>query len=118
MSSVGEGRRAGPGESPRGDLRIASVARGAAVRILVDGQEVPAFDGDSVASALIAARQRIIRWTARGGEPRGYFCGTGICRECLVTVDGRPDVRACVTPARDGLRVERQRGRGDQTSTP
>ena len=42
----------------------------------------------------------------------------GVCQDCLVTVDGRPNVRACVTPVRDGMRVESQRGLGDWRVTP
>src|SRR5439155_11232919 len=41
-------------------------------------------------------------------RPRGYFCGTGKCANCLVRVDGVPNARACVTPVRDGMKVETQ----------
>ena len=109
------GRRSGPEERRREDSRMESVARGPAVRIVVDGEDVDAFEGESVAAALLAAGQRVLRWTAVSGEARGYFCGSGICQECLVTVDGRTNVRACITPVRDGLRVDRQRGLGSGT---
>lgn len=87
--------------------------RGRALGILVDGQQLAAHEGESIAAALIASGRRFTRWTPRTGEPRGYFCGMGICQDCLVTVDGLPNVRACMTPVRDGLRVETQRGLGD-----
>ncbi|MGW2362580.1 2Fe-2S iron-sulfur cluster-binding protein, partial [Streptomyces phaeofaciens] len=29
-----------------------------------------------------------------GERPRGVFCGIGVCFDCLVTVDGRPNQRA------------------------
>jgi predicted molibdopterin-dependent oxidoreductase YjgC len=92
---------------------FAAVERGRLLRLLVDGRELTAHEGESVAAALIAAGQRTTRLTARTGEPRGYFCGTGICQDCLVTVDGRPNARACMTPVRDGLRVQTQRGLGE-----
>ena len=96
-----------------GDLRIAAgVARGPALRITVDGEAVPAYEGESLAAALLAAGRRFTRWTARAGEPRGYFCGMGACHDCLLTVDGRPNVRACMTPVREGLVAETQRGLG------
>jgi predicted molibdopterin-dependent oxidoreductase YjgC len=96
------------------DLRMpAAVERGQALRILLDGRPVAAYEGESIAAALFAAGVRITRWTARTGEPRGYFCGMGVCQDCLLTVDGLPNVRACMTPVRDGLRVETQRGLGD-----
>jgi predicted molibdopterin-dependent oxidoreductase YjgC len=97
-----------------GDLRMtAPAARGRALRFSVDGADVAACEGESIAAALIASGRRLTRWTARTGKPRGYFCGMGVCQECLVTVDGRPNVRACMTPVADGLRVESQRGLGD-----
>jgi predicted molibdopterin-dependent oxidoreductase YjgC len=94
------------------DLRM-TVERGRALNMLVDGRSVVAYDGETIAAALFAAGVRITRWTVRAGEPRGYFCGMGVCQDCLVTVDGSPNVRACMTPVRDGLRVETQRGLGD-----
>lgn len=96
------------------DLRMTAVVeRGQARTILVDGEEVTAYEGESIAVALLASGRRFTRWTARAGEPRGYFCGMGVCQDCLVTVDGLPNVRACMTPVRDRLRVETQRGLGD-----
>jgi len=64
-------------------------------------------------AALLAAGRRSTRVTARAGEPRGYFCGMGVCHDCLVTADGLPNVRACMTPVKEGLRVEIQRGLGE-----
>jgi predicted molibdopterin-dependent oxidoreductase YjgC len=102
----------------RGDLRMVGVERGPALGILVDGAEVRAYEGEAIAAALFASGHRFTRWTVRTGEPRGYFCGMGVCQDCLVTVDGLPNVRACVTPVRDGMRVESQRGLGDWRVTP
>ena len=97
-----------------GDLRMTATAeRGRPLSILVDGQELMACEGESIAAALLASGRRLTRFTARTGERRGYFCGMGVCQDCLVTVDGLPNVRACMTPVRDGLRVETQRGLGD-----
>src|SRR5262249_5075318 len=95
------------------DLRMPAVERGRAIRILLDGRFVDAYDGESLAAAWFAAGVRMTRWTARANEPRGYFCGMGVCQDCLVTVDGLPNIRACMTPVRDGLRVDTQRGLGD-----
>ena len=101
-----------------GDLRIARVERGRALDFWVNRAEVLAYEGESIAAALFASGRRFTRWTARTGEPRGYFCGMGVCQDCLVTVDGLPNVRACVTPVRDGMRVESQRGLGDWRVSP
>ncbi len=42
---------------------------------------------------------------ARSGAPRGPFCGMGVCFDCLVTVDGRPSQRACLTKVEAGMDV-------------
>ena len=92
---------------------VGGVERGRNFNILVDGRLVMAYAGESVAAVVMASGARVTRWTARAGEPRGYFCGMGVCQDCLVAVDGVPNVRACMTPAREGMRVEIQRGLGE-----
>jgi predicted molibdopterin-dependent oxidoreductase YjgC len=101
------------------DLRMtAAPERGRTLRMQVDGRPLEAHEGESVAAALLASSIRTTRWTARTREPRGYFCGMGVCQDCLMTVDGVPNVRACMTPARDGMRVETQRGLGEWGASP
>ena len=68
-----------------GDLRMVGVDRGRALDVFVDGAEVRAYQGESIAAALFASGRRFTRWTARTGEPRGYFCGMGVCQDDLVT---------------------------------
>jgi predicted molibdopterin-dependent oxidoreductase YjgC len=76
------------------------------------GKEIDAAPGQSVGAALIAAGYRSWRTTRHGGAPRGVFCGIGICFDCLVVVNGRPNQRACLTEVRDGDEVEPQEGTG------
>ncbi len=71
----------------------------------VDGKAMTAFQGDTVAGALFAAGIRAWR-RARSGEERGLLCGIGICFDCLVTVDGQSDQRACQTLVEPGMLVE------------
>jgi predicted molibdopterin-dependent oxidoreductase YjgC len=84
-------------------LRIAGVARGAAVTITVDGRAVRAFAGESVAAALWAAGIRRLR-SSPVGAPRAMFCGMGVCQECVVEVDGAT-VPACQARVAEGLSV-------------
>ena len=79
--------------------------RGQAVTITVDGVPIKAYQGETVAGVLLADGQRAWRRT-ESGQPRGLFCGMGICFDCLATVDGVPNVRACITPVADGMVVE------------
>lgn len=85
--------------------------RGAPVRLTLDGREVTAYEGESVAALLLAEGVAATR-TTRGGAPRGVYCGMGVCFDCLVVVDGVPNTRACVTWVREGMAVERQAGFG------
>ena len=73
-----------------------------------EGEPVQAFEGDSIASALYAAGVRIFSRSFKYHRPRGLTCVAGRCPNCLMTVDGVPNVRACVEPARDGAVVSGQ----------
>jgi predicted molibdopterin-dependent oxidoreductase YjgC len=75
------------------------------VRIIVDGTELDAADGHTVAAAMLAAGRRVWR-RSPSGMPRGLFCGIGMCHECVTTIDGVAGVRACLVPVRTGMVVD------------
>ena len=74
------------------------------LRFSFDGSPVTARPGQLLAAALTAAGFRRLGERAEG-TPCGMFCGMGICQDCLVTVDGTPDRRACMTMAAAGMVV-------------
>ena len=76
---------------------------GRLVSVSVDGKEIQAVEGEPIAAALLAQGIRVFRKTPRFGEPRGLFCGIGRCTDCIMTVDGTPNVRTCVTPIKAGM---------------
>ena len=80
--------------------------RGRSIQIQVDGKVIEAFEGETVAAALLAAGIHTFRLSRKNKEPRGLFCGMGICYECLVTVNGTHAVQACLTPVAEGMQVE------------
>ncbi|MGD9048207.1 MAG: (2Fe-2S)-binding protein [Anaerolineae bacterium] len=82
------------------------------VTLMVDGEPVEAIEGEPIATALLAAGRRTFRRTTQRNEPRGVFCALGRCTDCVMIVDGQPNVRTCVTPASDGMIVETQVGLG------
>jgi hypothetical protein len=82
----------------------------ASVTILFDGTPVAAHQGDSVAAALIAAGVVATRTTPVSDAARGPYCMMGVCFDCLMVIDGVGGRQACLTPVRDGMRVERQHG--------
>jgi sarcosine oxidase subunit alpha len=77
----------------------------------VDGREIRARDGDTVAAALLAAGVDHIRTTPVSGAPRAPYCLMGVCFDCLVTIDGVGSRQACLVPVRDGMSVETQQGK-------
>ena len=76
------------------------------VTVELDGTPIVATAGQSVGAALTDAGVRSWRSTRHHGRPRGLFCGIGICFDCLITVDGVPNQRACLVPVRPGMRLE------------
>lgn len=83
-------------------------------RFTFDGRPVPAAPGQTVAAALWADGVRSWRTTRGTGAPRGLFCGIGACFDCLVTIDGARNQRACLIPARPDQVVTTQVGVGDE----
>lgn len=81
--------------------------------IEVDEKTIPACIGEPIAAALMAACIRVCRKTTRKKQPRGYFCGRGKCTDCVMIVNGRPNVRTCITPVTEGMIVQTQNGLGN-----
>jgi sarcosine oxidase subunit alpha len=75
-----------------------------------EGRRVEILPGDSIASALFRAGTRTFSRSFKYHRRRGLYCLTGDCPNCLLNVDGRSHVRACVTPAEPGQSVSRESG--------
>ena len=81
------------------------------VRITVDGRDVEAREGDSVAAAMLASGFTSCRTTPVSGAPRAPFCMMGACFDCLVTIDGVGSRQGCMVAVREGMKVATQRGK-------
>ncbi|MEV5569893.1 (2Fe-2S)-binding protein [Spirillospora sp. NPDC052269] len=75
--------------------------RATPLTITVDGVPVSGTAGQTVAGVLLADGRHAWR-SGPSGAPRGVFCGIGVCFDCLVTVNGDRDVRACRRRVCDG----------------
>ena len=75
-----------------------------------DGRELQGYEGEPIAMALHAAGVMVHRYTAKRHEARGVFCAIGRCTDCVMVVDGRPNVRTCMTPLAAGMDVRTQDG--------
>lgn len=87
------------------------------VTFTVNGREMQGIEGEPIAAALLANGIKIFRYTAKFNEPRGLFCGIGQCTDCIMEVDGVPNVRTCVTPVKEGMKIKTQQGCGKWVSS-
>jgi sarcosine oxidase subunit alpha len=72
------------------------------------GRPVLAYEGDTIGSALFAAGRRVFSRSFKYHRPRGLLCCSGQCPNCMMQVDGVPNVRVCVEPVREGVDVRPQ----------
>ena len=86
-----------------------NIERGAAVTVALNGKPVTAYLGESVATVLLSEEIVAMRTTTLG-EPRGVFCGMGVCFDCLVVVDEKPNTRACMTWVKESMQIRTQDG--------
>jgi hypothetical protein len=78
------------------------------LEFLYNGKKMKALKGDSIASALIANGVMKFRNTNKKGNPRGYFCGIGLCTDCMMKVNGVRNIRTCITEIEDNMVIETQ----------
>lgn len=73
-------------------------------QLVFDGRDIDILEGDTLGASLMRAGVLMTR-RSRSGEPRGLYCAIGVCHDCLVSLDGVRNVRACMTIARPGAKV-------------
>jgi NADH dehydrogenase/NADH:ubiquinone oxidoreductase subunit G len=83
--------------------------RGETVRLTIDGAEITAPRGASVAGALLASGRFAFGGHPLSGKEKGPWCLIGICFGCLVEIDGVPDRQSYLVPASDGMTVRTRR---------
>lgn len=71
-----------------------------------DGKTYEGFEGDTIASALLANGIRKLRVHEESGTPRGIYCNIGHCFECRVSVNQTFGLRACMTELKAGMVIE------------
>lgn len=83
------------------------------IKFIFEGREMIAYEGDSIAAALIANNIRVFRTSSKLSRPRGLFCSIGKCASCLMVVNGNPNVMTCITPIEMNMDIKKQEGKGD-----
>lgn len=94
-------------ESNSSQGQSASTSSSQQIEFTYEQEKLTAFKGDSLASALVRNAKLICRRTEED-QPRGIFCGMGVCNECQVKVDGRSGVLACMAKVEAGDCVDIQ----------
>ncbi|MBL7118975.1 (2Fe-2S)-binding protein [Candidatus Bathyarchaeota archaeon] len=82
------------------------------VIVTYNGEPLMAIEGEPILATLIAHGIKQCRTTRERGEPRWFYCGIGRCTDCVMTVNGVPNVRTCITPVEAGMKIETQTGLG------
>jgi predicted molibdopterin-dependent oxidoreductase YjgC len=95
--------------------RIGSLETRQPLTVTIDGKTIVAFAGESVATVLMAQGRQTFRQTDNKHAPRGFYCGMGVCFDCLVRIDGIENVRACMTPVAEGMVIETRCEHGTTT---
>ncbi len=82
------------------------------IKFTFNGTDLIGYDGETIAAALHAASVKILGYSPYKHRPRGFYCAIGNCASCNMVVNGKPNVRTCVTYLKDGMEVQTQFGHG------
>lgn len=80
------------------------------VTFFYNGNPMQGYAGEPIAAALKAAGVMVHRYTKKQHRPRGIFCAIGRCTDCVMVVNGKPNIRTCVTPLEANMEVCTQYG--------
>ena len=83
------------------------------VKVKLDGKSISVEPGVPIAAALIDAGYKVLRYTKKR-QPRGIYCAIGRCTDCIMTVDGIPNIRTCVTSVKAGMDIKTQGQNGQK----
>jgi predicted molibdopterin-dependent oxidoreductase YjgC len=93
--------------------RLPNIERGSSFSITINGESYLAYPGESVAAVLMVSGIRSFSQKDDGETNNRLFCGMGVCHQCLVTIDGVMNLRACMTEGQPGMKVETKSISGD-----
>jgi predicted molibdopterin-dependent oxidoreductase YjgC len=82
------------------------------VEVTLNGQKVQTPQGTTVAAMALTQGLRFIRTTPISNSKRAPFCMMGVCYDCLMSIDGKANQRACATYVQNGMQIETQQGVG------
>lgn len=89
---------------------LGTYEKGQLVSFTFDGKTLEGYAGEPIAMALKNAGVMVHRYTRKEHKPRGIFCAIGRCTDCVMVVNGQPNVRTCITPLEEGMEIRTQYG--------
>jgi len=92
---------------------LGHLKEGERIKINVDGKEIWGYKNEMIAATLLANGISSFRKTKKYHESRGIFCAIGRCTDCIMMVNGTPNVRTCITPLEEGMVIKTQKGLGE-----
>ncbi|MGO8961155.1 MAG: 2Fe-2S iron-sulfur cluster-binding protein [Streptosporangiaceae bacterium] len=84
------------------------IDRGRELTFTWNGREFPAYQGDTIASALAAAGERVFSRSMKYHRPRGLLTASFHDPGCMVQVGDEPNVRGAHRLVTDGMTVRSQ----------
>ena len=78
------------------------------ITVTYESRKILARTGQTIAGAMYEAGVRIFSRSFKYHRPRGLLCSAGRCPNCMVNVNGEPNVRACMTPVEEGQEIKGQ----------
>jgi len=88
-----------------GPRRLSGIDRGPFVTVQFDDRTIRAYEGETVAAALMSAGIVGFSRADAAFTAARLYCGMGTCRQCEVEVEGRGRVRSCRTRVHPGMRI-------------
>lgn len=89
---------------------LGEIPKGKRVTFTYNDRKLEGYEGEPIAAALKSAGVMVHRYTKKEHQPRGIFSAIGRCTDCVMVVDGKPNMRTCVTPLAEGMKVQTQYG--------
>lgn len=74
-----------------------------------EGNEIEAYEGETVAAALISTNIKVFQYSKHHNRPRGLFCAIGKCSSCLMEINGVLNQMTCMRLVEQGMQVKRQK---------
>jgi predicted molibdopterin-dependent oxidoreductase YjgC len=83
------------------------------INFVFNGKQVYGYHGDTIASALHALGVKKLSQSINKKRARGFYCAIGNCASCNMVVNGKPNIRTCVTLLEEGMIVDTQLNKGE-----